>query len=164
MSERYKGSLPPAPSEKKEVERVLTSESIQYVCLSAAFWGQWVHWHMGRSQECSKHTTKACDGCSCGAPTKFKAYLYVMRPPDPEPRFLELTDTAARKLEYATAGRATLRGSMFKIRRTKGGPKGRYIVEVQERVIDATTLPADHDPINTLRFLWTCKRPALHST
>ena len=46
-----------------------------------------------------------------------------------------------------------LRGSIIKVSRTKGGPRGRYMIEVLERRIADDALPEERDPLQTLRML-----------
>jgi hypothetical protein len=71
---------------------------------------------------------------------------------------LELTDTAWRLLEEQSPDQKNLRGIKFQIGRTKGGAKGRYIINVMEGVIPCEQLPEEKDPYPTLKFLWSCKR------
>lgn len=160
MGTIYSGTAPPAPAVRKDVIRVTTAESHQFVCLSASIWGQGVHWSGNRTQECLKERKLECEGCKRGLPWKWKGYLHVATPENRWDGFLELTPTACILLESQLPKDKSLRGVIFKIRRTKGGAKGRYIVEVLDRRISEEELPQSKDPFDTLRFLWTVKRSA----
>jgi len=49
---------------------------------------------------------------------------------------------------------------IFRMGKTKGGKKGRYVVTVLERRIDECELFKELDPYPTLQFLWKCGRGA----
>jgi hypothetical protein len=159
MPNNFAGAPPPAPAARKDVIRITSAEATQFICLSASFYGQWTHWAGGRTQECTKDRNRDCDGCRRGFPSKWKGYLHVSNGSQWD-GFLELTPTAAILLNEQTPTDKNLRGMVFRIRRTKGGAKGRYIVEVLERRVDETELVDAKDPYETLRFLWSCKRPS----
>lgn len=164
MQSRFKGAARP---EKRtgslEVRRVTTSELQQFVFLSKAFFGQYIHWYGNRSHECTKDF-KECNGCQRGWPYKFLGYVHVIGMPNATEMFLELTLTACELIDKQLPEGENLRGQRINIRKTKGGPKGRYIVDVLERRIDPDTLAAEKDPLETLRFLWACKNQVLKAS
>jgi hypothetical protein len=50
------------------------------------------------------------------------------------------------------------RGLIFRIKKTAGGAKGRFIVELLERRADTKILPPEKDPMHLLQDLWNAKR------
>lgn len=159
MSDNIRGAAPPAPKSTMEIRRVLTSEAHQYVCLSKSIFGQMIHWYGNRSHECSADS-KICEGCKRAWPSKWLGYLHVYSAQSSEQCFLEITNMAWFLIDKQLPKGFNLRGMMFRIRKTKGGPKGRFVVEVLERRIEEESLPEEKDPHKVLKYLWSCKRPA----
>jgi len=153
---RFVNQDPPANARKKDVIRVVTTESRPFVCLSHSVWGQHIHWFARRSHECTRDF-KTCNGCQRGWPDRFKGYLHVADWGLKWDGFLELTQTACGDLITQASPGRTLRGLRFKVSKTKGGPKGRYLVQVIEGYASDESLIQPLDPIDTLRFLWACK-------
>jgi hypothetical protein len=161
MSNLIAGTVPPKPAKRKEIVRITSSEARLYICLSASVWGQGVHWCGKRTEECLKDRKLDCPGCKRGLPWKWKGYLHVSDGVGWD-GFLELTPTAMQLLQAQLPNATSLRGIMFKIRRTKGGARGRYVIEVLERMLMDGDIPEGADPLETLRFLWSCKRSYLN--
>lgn len=157
MENPVKGTQPPAPRMRGILLRVMTSEATQFICLSECAYGQMVHWWGNRSHEC-KHETGQCDGCKRGWPTRWKGYLHVETGSHGPDTFLEITRDCWQLLQSQSHEGQNWRGMIFKARRTKGGAKGRYLVEVLERRVAHDDLPQEKDPRELLRFLWSCKR------
>jgi len=153
MQNRIRGCAPPPRTVRMNVLRVTTTEATQFIVCCRVPWGQMIHWYGRRSHEC-KSDRALCQGCRDNWPMKFKAYLHVMGAGLGSQAFLEITATAFHLIEEQLGDRADWRGSILKIRRTKGGAKGRYICEVLERVIPDSELPQEQDPLPTLRYLW----------
>lgn len=152
------GSPPPTtPHTRKDVVRVTTAETSQFVIISAAVWGQWTHWDGRRTEECLKDKKVHCPGCNPPKPSKWLGYVHVAA--GKWDGFLELTATAVNLLEEQAGKGANLRGLVVRIKRTKGGPRGRFLIEVLDRRVPEDELPQGQDPYETLRFLWSCKRP-----
>lgn len=160
MSDNVRGALPPAPKIRMEIVRVTSHESHTFICYSKAIWGQYVHWYARRTHECTQDKTKVCEGCAKGWPTKWKGYLHVQNIAASWNGFLEITDTAFLLIDKQLGDNKNLRGLRFRLSRTKGGPKGRYLVEVYTDRIPDAELPIEKDPYDTLKYLWSCKRPA----
>jgi len=160
MPDNVIGALPPAPKIVREVIRVTTSEAKTFICFSRSVWGQYVHWHANRSHECTQSKEKYCEGCERGWPVKWKGYLHVRDLTGTIKGFLEITDTAYRLIDHQLGTDKNLRGIRFRLARTKGGAKGRYIVEVYQDRLPEDQLIQEEDPYKTLKFLWSCKRPA----
>lgn len=152
-----RGDAPPRFTKKLDVWRVTTSEAELFTILSEAPFGKWVHWFGRRSHECHRDTGQ-CKGCVESWPSKWKCYLHVAPGMGKVTGFLELTLTAFNMILEQLPKEQMWRGVRMKIRRTKGGAKGRYIVEVLESRQESTTLPPEIDPLETLRFLWNCKK------
>lgn len=159
VREQVRGALPPAPRRTMEIRRVKSSESCTYICFSEAVFGQLTHWYGNRSHECTADK-RACNGCARGWPTKWRGYLHVQAWGHESDCFLEISNTCWYLLVKQLAKNESLRGVQFKIRKTKGGAKGRFIVEVLERRAESVNMPQEKDPVETLRFLWSCKKPA----
>ena len=154
----FTGPPPPAPAVRMPIWRIKSAEATQFVCLSASIWVQYTHWAGGRTQECTKERKLECEGCRRGFPCKWQGYLHVSQ--GSSEGFLELTATAAILLTEQCPKDKSLRGVIFRMKRTKGGEKGRYIVEVLERRAEDEALPQGKDPYGTLRYLWSCRRPS----
>lgn len=159
--ELVRGAAPPAPKSLLEIKRIKSSEPTTYACLSKSIFGQFVHFHGGRSNECFADKKKVCDGCTRGHPIKWLGYLHVQQAGMDSTCFIEITNIAWHLLEAQAPKGISLRGMMFRIRKTKGGAKGRFIIEVLERRLDEVMLPDEKDPYPVLKFLWSCKRPAM---
>ena len=157
--DRVRGKLPPTERRDMEVRRILNSQSTTYVCFSEAVYGQWIHWFGGRSHECTSDK-KACNGCARNWAGKWRGYLHVQAWGDDDDCFIEITTRAWHLLDKQIPKKENLRGVQFRIYKTKGGPKGRFVVEVLERRAEVATLRQEKDPYPTLKFLWSCKRPA----
>jgi hypothetical protein len=161
MSELYNGTPPPAaPKVRLDIVRVTSAESHHFICYSRAVWGQPVHWYGRRTHECTQDREKKCEGCMKGWPVKWKGYLHVRNIAASWEGFLELTDTACRLLVEQLGDNQNLRGLKFRIARTKGGAKGRYLVEVSQGRVPDDSLKQERDPYEILKFLWNCKKPS----
>lgn len=159
----WRGAPVPKGNRPIIVHRVTTSEAQEFLCLSPSPFGVQIHWFGGRSHECTALFSK-CQGCQDSWPVKWKGYLHVAAPPSTSDVFLELTATAILLIESQLRERETWRGVRFRLRKTKGGPKGRYLAEVLERGIDPEKLPPEIDPLPTLRRLWRAKKGPSHNS
>ncbi len=74
--------------------------------------------------------------------------------------FLELTQTAGDQIDLLADPGKNLRGHQYKIKKTAGGKKGRYVIERVSQIVASDTLPQEKDPLPVLRNLWTWKNPA----
>jgi hypothetical protein len=155
------GTAPPPSVRKKEVIRHTSREWGLFVVLSSSAWGVDTHWDGRRTEECFKPKQKDCPGCKRGLPGRWKCYLHVTNGSKTWDGFLELTAAAWAMLEAQIPNKTSLRGLMIRLKKSSGGPKGRYIVEVLERVLEPDCLENAEDPYPTLRFLWGCKRPVV---
>jgi hypothetical protein len=151
------GASPPAPRKKMDVIRITTVEPQQLIICSPTAYGKFVHWYGRRSHECLESPT-TCRGCIEQWPVKWQGYLHVMRPGVVWQGFLEFTATAWELIVSQLPPGEDLRGVVIRVARTKGGAKGRYLIELLERRMDPDTLPKPADPLQTLRFLWGAKR------
>jgi len=157
MAGMIRGAVPPAPQKRMEVFRVTTAETAQFTCCCSAIFGQWVHWFGRRSHECRQDKGE-CEGCRNNWPVKWKGYLHVIDPMGKHEGFLEVTATCWNLLMQQLQPKQTLRGVRFRLARTKGGAKGRYLVTVLETTATEESLPIERDPLTTLRFLWNAKK------
>lgn len=155
--ERIVGAAPPKKMQVMEVVRVKTTDGRDFTVLSEVVFGQLIHYNGNRSSECTADHKK-CFGCGQGWPQDWKGYLHCQDwTQEMAEVFLELTWPACQKLFKQIPERRTLRGTLVKVKKTKGGAKGRYIIEVKERVIPHDVLPQSKDPLETLRFLWRAR-------
>jgi len=160
MIERYSGATPPGRSRHTKVVRVQTAENQQFCIVSRSIFGQYVHWYGNRTHQCTREKSK-CNGCERAWPSKWLGYLHVIPLGCPD-AFLELTAAACDDLVEQAPEDKPLCGLQVRIRKTKGGKKGRYIIEILERRVDPATLPQERDPLDTLLFLWKCKNQHLN--
>jgi hypothetical protein len=156
-----RGAAPPAPHKTLEVFRVTSAESSMFVCCCGSIYGQWVHWFGRRSHECSQDKGN-CEGCRNNWPCKWKGYLHVCSGSLMSEGFLEVTATCWALLLQQLPDRQNLRGVRFRLSRTKGGARGRYLVEVLEAKADLGKLPEERDPYPVLRKLWSAKKGPSH--
>ena len=131
------GALPPDGANRHTVHRVTTSQTQQFVIFSRSIFGQYIHWYGGRSHQCTKDKS-ACNGCYRGWPTKWLGYFDALNMHSDERVFVEITATAFKLLDTQIPPGENCRGLQVRICKTKGGPKGRYKVEVLD---SAWTLP-----------------------
>lgn len=160
MSDLVRGAAPPPKQNRLDVIRIVSSEPHQLIVVSAAIFGQPVHWHGRRSHECTAQRGN-CKACEDMWPCKWQGYLHVMRPQANWQGFLEITQTAWEMILDQVPKGQTLRGLIVRVGRTKGGSKGRYMIEVLERRIDPESLPEEKDPLGVLRMLWRSKKGPL---
>lgn len=156
MDSRYRGAQPPPRGVRSDIVRVTTCDTRQFCILSKNVFGQYVHWYGGRSHECAADSSQ-CNGCLRQWPRKWLGYLYVHEISHEQPVFLELTRRACELLWAQAPQDENLRGVQVRISKTKGGSKGRYLVNVLERRVPDEHLTADKDPVEVLRYLWRCK-------
>jgi choline dehydrogenase-like flavoprotein len=160
MSDLVAGTPPPAPKKKMDVIRIVAQEPHTIIIVSDRIWGQPVHWFGRRSHECFRDRGD-CQGCRDGWPCKWQGYLHVTRAPEKWEGFLEITATAWQLLLSQLPVGDSLRGLIIQVGRTKGGAKGRYLINVLERRIPSDQLPEMRDPLPTLRMLWRAKKGPL---
>lgn len=156
MDMHFTGALPPDSPKRTSVHRVTTASAQQFVIYSRSIFGQWVHWYGNRSHQCTKEKS-ACNGCQRGWPSKWLGYLDVHNLMMDERQFLEITLTASKLLIRQAPEGKPLRGLQIRVSKTKGGPKGRYMIDVLPRVLDEPDMPVEKDPLPTLQFLWRAK-------
>jgi len=157
MAELIRGAVPPAPTTKMEVFRVTCAETTQFSVVSERVFGQMVHWYGRRSHECTGQAN-GCEGCRENWPIKWKGYLHVVDPMKRYEGFLEITPACWQLLDNQIIDKSTLRGIRFRISKTKGGPKGRYLVAVLEGREPHEVLPMERDPLPVLRVLWRSRK------
>ena len=156
----FRGSAIPPKRSNIIVHRVTTCETQQFTFVSPTLVGQQIHF-AGRSSECLAPGT--CPGCSAGHPKSWKAYLHAIDQATKTEIILELTAQACYQIHAQTGKQpdgapVNWAGLQVRIRKTKGGPKGRYLIEVLERKIDWPNLPVEKDVIAILRPLWNARK------
>jgi hypothetical protein len=156
MRGKISGSAPPPGGPKTEIVRVTSTEKQIFCCVSSAVFGQWIHWYGKRSHECTLEAGN-CNGCQRGWPRKWKGYMHAMTGAPPRTVFVEITPACFELVAMLAPQEKSLRGVYLYLSKTKGGAKGRYLVEVLERRADESQLPEERDPRPILKFLWACK-------
>jgi len=160
MQGKVEGALPPKRGGRQEVYRVTTTSIQTFTIISESVFGVYIHWANGRSRKCNSQTTLPdveCPGCTKPYPRKWKAYLDAYRHESEVTTrmFLELTQVATEQIWKAMRERESLRGIMMRVRKTAGGAKGRYLIELLDRSVDPATLPDVNNPEQILSYLWT---------
>jgi len=151
-----RGALPPAPQKKIWIHRVKVQNWQQFVALGDRLYGIWTHWVCGRTRPCSRDTGK-CEHCERSEPARWRGYLHCLEDDGRTECFLEITANAWESFAGQIRERETVRGTIFRVCRTKGGARGRYVVELLERKLDPDKLPAERTPGELLRYLWGTK-------
>lgn len=154
LNNRIRGAAPPKKiGLELEVVRVVSTEIRLYVLLSPAPWGSFFHWS-GGSVPCTGDPEE-CDRCKRLVPRKWRGYIHALEQHGTSTRevILELTHSALASLDLSLAMR-DYRGSMVQLRKTKGGAKGRFLVDVLDRRVTDQTLPPERDPAPILKKLW----------
>jgi len=93
-----------------------------------------------------------------------KVYYHAIAWDNEREVFIELTPNAQVQLDKLAEDEPTYRGLVVSIKKSKGGAKGRYFVELYPRKVLSDNLPEERDPLNVLRFLWACKNNVSTST
>lgn len=153
MEDRFKGPRPPAPGPNTEIVRVSWTEPRLLICYSPAITCAYVHWFGNRSHEC-RGSAEICERCQQSQPRKWKGYLHVAPNSNARGFFMEITPTFEDMLAMQVPRGESLRGVIFKVSKSKGGAKGRFIVDVMERRAIESTMQVERDPMPTLRMLW----------
>jgi hypothetical protein len=157
MGIRYTGAVPPKSKTRREVVRVTTAERQTFIVYSKAVYGQYIHYLNGRSVECM-YDRGECLHCAKPSERRWKGYIDCWRVETSERVFLEFTRQCFDLIANAFDEGEELRGSRLRIWKTKGGAKGRYLVEnLRYQRSDLDALPEGEDPIEILRFLWNCR-------
>ena len=156
METRITGTPPPKGDARTTVYRVTTAETQEFVIYSKSIFGQIIHWYGGRSHECTREW-KACNGCQRSWPEKWLGYVHCFNTHRDEVCFLELTKTACNLLLRQAEPDQPLRGLRVRINKTKGGPKGRYMIATCFPRMREELLREEADPKPVLQFLWNCK-------
>lgn len=156
MTARIKGSAPPPSGPKTEIYRVTSETKQTFIILSRSCLGKDIHWYGNRSHECTLDKGE-CDKCQRAWPRKWKGYLHCFHVQANAKVFLEITPSAFSLLCNLAPPNEDFRGLTMNVSKTKGGRKGRYVIEVQIGRRDTAQLPEEEDPLPILRYLWTCK-------
>jgi len=157
---RIRGTAPPkSPGLQVEVIRITGTEFRTFYLLSNQPWCAYFHW-VGHSVRCLQ--TEECDRCRRNTPKKWRAYIHALEHDGTITRevILEVTQLCIASL-LALNGESKLRGTIVKLKKSKGGAKGRYLVDVLPRRVSSETLPTERDPEPILQRLWAYneKRP-----
>lgn len=151
------GPLPPPTFDRKLVVRVDWHQPRQVIALSEKPRAILTHWHNGRTERCTMQEG-GCGQCMANNPVRWRGFILVLEPPASKPYFLDLSETAVNMLLCIFQDRDTMRGSMFKIHKTKGGLRGRFEIEACDRRLDPDKLPPSERPDELLDFLFKSKR------
>lgn len=156
MAGRIRGAPAPKPGPRVEIVRITSAERQLFFILGSAVFGQQIHWYGGRSHECRADKGE-CENCKRGWPSKWKGYLHAIRQSDNQEVFIELTPAACHTLDSLIPESESYRGKVLNFSKTKGGAKGRFVIQVTSNTFNLRDAPAEADPVNVLRYLWACK-------
>lgn len=150
------GVIAPPPRRHLDVVRITSTEPEMLVVVSDQVVGIEVHWVHGRSKPCTGDPL-TCEWCKVPLSKRWQGYLHVVKPHKRWNGFLEFTANAFDLMVAQLAEGETFRGVIMRVGKTKGGPKGRYLIEVLQRRADMNEIPPAADPWPTLKFLWNVK-------
>lgn len=146
---------PPRLSGRIWVTRVTDTTNHQFTILSEKVHGYLTHWTGETTIKCLNHDEE-CPSCKVGKfPQRWKGYLHVRDEAKDQEVFLEIPPNGFPEFKIRTDNGQSLRGKRFTCHRTKGGPKGKLVV--QFLAVDwnnKATLPKAIDPEATLLQLW----------
>lgn len=145
---------PPEKGPRDWIIRVRPGSGFVGQCISPSIWGVFTHWDGDRTRECLADEKK-CQRCIDGQPNRFRAYLYVWDSLAKDYGFLELTGDAVEELWRQAGGKNCLRGLILEVKRRGAGVRGTLIVKASPPAGDPDKLPANKDPEETLRRLWS---------
>lgn len=150
------GPLPTKASKRVDVISITSPSPTTFTILSEKVYGSFYHWVNNRSRQCRRFAGD-CEFCATNQPEKWSGYIHCVRWGDNAEVFVELSITASNMLTTLANKRETLRGSIVKLSKTKGGLRGRYVVDMLERLADQDALPPWSTPDALLRKLWNSK-------
>lgn len=159
---KIRGAMPIESGPKVLVHNVQSTTPEDFLILSRYGLGVNFHYANERSSECfATEVDPNCEKCLKNLPLKNRVYFHclMLDGMSQVQCFLELTPTACASLEFQTQDRKHLRGVRLKVCKTKGGKKGRYIVQVASIHQDKELTIEEADPMPTLRLLWEAPGP-----
>jgi hypothetical protein len=158
--DKIKFDGPPPPIKQKRIDIVNVKDQTvrTYTIISERPYSIIYHWVNGRSQSC-RRGFGTCECQERQLQDKWAAYLHAICWITNEEVFIELSEKAVWMLMTLCNNRESLRGSVIKLSRTKGGVRGRYIVDMLERIVPSEDLPDVKFPDELLKRLWAAKRP-----
>lgn len=161
-SDLFDGPAPPSARNTKQVIRVTTQDKVHFIALSRKVYTCWIHWR-GRSIRCPGEDT--CDLCKNGVGKKWKGYIDVLHEHPPVYNaFLEITPVVGDMLKKLVDPLKGLRGLRFSVCKTKGGPKGRYLIDAMDRYANVENLQEEDSPLPLLEKLWSINARKLNGT
>lgn len=145
----------PSPTGAPEIRvlRLKGNQTIKGWILSDFLWGFMIHWNNGISRS-SPHYDEPhpCEGCKMEVPLKELFYLHILSPQYGQV-FVEMTPTAAKRVQLMLEGNQTYRGMYVEIKRTPAD-NGRLLVSLPEWMESRAALPESKDPVESLAKLW----------
>ena len=161
-SDLFDGPAPPSARNSKQVIRVTTTEKVHFIALSRRVFTVWIHWK-GRSIKCPGEDL--CELCKNGVGKKWKGYIDVIHEHPPVySAFLEITPVVGDILKKLVDPELGLRGLRFSVAKTKGGPKGRYLIEASPRYANTADLQDEESPLPLLEKLWAINHRRVNGT
>lgn len=129
--DRFEGAAPPTAESAKVSIPIIRPEAkngfkLQVVFLSDRVFGVQTHYH-GRTKPCG-HPNYDCRYCNEGREKRWRGYAAVLDMKTRSIALLELTGSAATKLDEATQKFNTLRGVYANIDREKPRPNAKVLV------------------------------------
>lgn len=146
----------PKPGPRVQIFRCVKSATLTATILNDTYWGLLTHWD-GKANRSRPCLGKKCDCQERQIPTRFKGWVHVLRFPQNDMLFFELTPQAVEQIEKQIPRETSWRGYRIQARRSNSTTHGRLIVEVLEAKSNLENLPVGQDPEEVLRNLWNMK-------
>jgi len=147
----------PKPGPSLPIVRVTDAARHIFTVFSPAVWGVWTHWDGRRSVPCML-PVETCPFHRRQLPLRWKGYVHVFDHNERQQSYLELTPAGVQMLQTQLAPGESLRGILLNVERSKGGPKGRLIIEVKPNHAPSSQLTEEKHPREALTSLWGLKQ------
>lgn len=143
-----------------DLRRTPTTGVLQAIVTCDDLVGCRTHFYHGRTIPC------AGDDCPAhldGIPWRWHGWISAYKPEEPAHFLFELTAMPANRIvDYRTAN-GTLRGCIFRARRTNNKHNGRINIQTKPADLGKIWLPEAPDLIAVLSIIWNIPLPDLHA-
>lgn len=155
-----RGGEPPESGPRLKLIRVKARESFNVAIVGTLFHPFWTHWSGRRTEPCTE-PKEECAGCIGQWPQRWKCYLHCIREDSLTEGFLECTALNRDRVRELVGGDKMLRGSRLKVLRGNGDKTELRLMLLRPWIAehDGEILPDEQDPEETLRALFSFRRP-----
>lgn len=144
---------PPAVTRVIRIRPVGAHDHFSGTVLSESLFGFWTHWNGVKTVPCWEGQAH-CPGCDCQEPKRWKGLIELWEGGNTVPYFVDLTPLAAKEF-LDRLDKEQLRGVRVSIARERRHARAPLRVTILDRHFGQ--LPRPHDPMPTLKVLWTFK-------